>query len=214
MPGCCDPDEYAKVFTPRQARRAVRRYLDRGLGGTAGDLARAVAETGIDSATVLEVGGGAGTIQVELLRRGAASAVNIELSPNWEVPAAELADEAGVSHRVTRRVGDFVSLAPTLEAADVVVLHRVVCCYPDWKAMLDAAGRLAYRVVALTFPVDRWWTRWYIRVANLLMAATGSSFRAFVHPAAPMLGVLGDAGFTTTHDRSGAGWRTVVVAKP
>ncbi len=213
MPGCCDPDEYAKVFTPRRARRAVRRYLDRGLGGTAGDLARAVAETGIDSATVIEVGGGAGTIQVELLRRGAASAVNIELSPNWEVPAAELADETGVSDRVTRRVGDFVGIAPTLEAADVVVLHRVVCCYPDWKAMLDASARLADRVVAVTFPLDRWWVRWYIRVGNLLIGATGSTFRAFVHPAAPMLGVLADAGFTATHDRKGGGWRTVVLAK-
>jgi Methyltransferase domain len=213
MPGCCDPDDYARVFTPRRARREVRRYLDRGLGGTARDLAGAVAETGIDGATVLEVGGGAGSIHVELLRGGAASAVNIELSPNWEAPAAELADEAGVSDRVTRRVGDFVGIAPTLAAADVVVLHRVVCCYPDWKAMLDATARVADRVVALTFPLDRWWVRWYIRAGNLLIGATGSTFRGFVHPAAPMLGVLGDAGFTATHDRTGAGWRTVVVAK-
>jgi hypothetical protein len=28
-----------------------------------------------------------------------------------------------------------------------------------------------------------------------------------------MLGVLGDAGFTATHDRKGGGWRTVVLAK-
>jgi magnesium-protoporphyrin O-methyltransferase len=213
MAGCCEPGEYAKVFTSRRARREVRRYLGRGLRGTAAELATAVAETGIDDATVLEVGGGAGTIQVELLRRGAASAVNVELSPNWEAPAAELAGDAGVSDRVVRRVGDFVSLAPTLQPADVVVLHRVVCCYPDWKAMLDATARLAGRVVALTFPVDRWWTRWYIRTANVLIGATGSTFRAFVHPVAPMLGVLGSAGFTTTHDRSGAGWRTVVLAR-
>ncbi len=213
MADCCDPADYATVFTPRRARRAVRRYLERGLTGTAGDLAGALTDTGIDGASVLEVGGGAGTIQVELLRRGAASAVNVELSPGWEGAAGELLAESGVTERVERRLGDFVVLSATLDRADVVVLHRVVCCYPDWAAMLEAVAGLARRVVAITFPVDRWWARLGICAGNLLTGATKCRFRGFVHPAAAMLRLLGDAGFAVTSDRSGVLWRTVVMVK-
>jgi magnesium-protoporphyrin O-methyltransferase len=35
-----------------------------------------LADRGIDGATVLKIGGGVGQVQVELLRRGAARAVN------------------------------------------------------------------------------------------------------------------------------------------
>ncbi|MGA7098367.1 MAG: SAM-dependent methyltransferase, partial [Acidimicrobiia bacterium] len=59
--------------------------------------------------TVLEVGGGIGAIQIELLRRGAASATNVELSPGYEKVAETLSEEEGLSDRITRDVGDFVT---------------------------------------------------------------------------------------------------------
>src|SRR3712207_8145994 len=50
--------------------------------------------------TVLEIGGGVGEIQIELLRRGAASATNLELSPAYEQEGARLLDETGMAGRV------------------------------------------------------------------------------------------------------------------
>ncbi len=191
----------------------MRRYLTRGLDGTAADLARAVATQGVAGATILEVGGGVGTIHVDLLRGGAGTAVNVELSPGWEPDAAELLARLDLADRVERRLGDFVVTAPTLLPADVVILHRVVCCYPHWEPMLDAAGRLAGRVVGLTFPVDRWWTRGAIAVGNRVIGLTGCGFRGFVHPVAAMLGALATAGFQVSHDRTGTIWRTVVLAR-
>jgi hypothetical protein len=41
-------------------------------------------QRGIAGASVLEVGGGVGEIHLELLRRGATRAVNLELSPAYE----------------------------------------------------------------------------------------------------------------------------------
>ncbi len=211
--GCCDPGDYRRVFTPARAGRTVRRYLARGLDGTAADLAQAVAAHGVAGATLLEIGGGAGTIHVDLLRGGAASAVNVELSPGWEAAAAELLAGLDLADRVQRLVGDFVTTADTQQPADVVILHRVVCCYPHWKPMLAAAGRLAGRVVGLTVPVDRWWTIVAIAVGNRFFGLTGCGFRGFVHPIAPMLGALATAGFQVSHDRSGAIWRTVVLTR-
>jgi len=44
--------------------------------------------SGIEGATVLEIGGGVGEIQIELLKRGAASSVNLELSSAYEESGA------------------------------------------------------------------------------------------------------------------------------
>jgi hypothetical protein len=48
-------------------------------------------ELGIEGASILEIGGGVGEIQVELLQAGAARAQNLELSPAYEHEAHKLA---------------------------------------------------------------------------------------------------------------------------
>ena len=50
---------------------------------------------GIEGATVLEIGGGVGEIHIELLKRGAERAVNLELSPAYADEAQRLLREAG-----------------------------------------------------------------------------------------------------------------------
>ena len=55
----------------RQSRAA--RYRRRGLDRTARRMVDLLTEAGIDGATVLEIGGGVGEIELELLERGAAS---------------------------------------------------------------------------------------------------------------------------------------------
>ncbi len=96
MGDCCDPDGYDKVFSGRFATRMARRYRRRGLSRSARALVDFLAERGIEGATVLEIGGGVGEIQVELLRRGAARAVNLELAAGYEAEAAQLLRSSGL----------------------------------------------------------------------------------------------------------------------
>src|SRR4051794_5268088 len=56
---------------------------------------------GLEDATVLEIGGGVGEIHLELLKRGAARAVNLELSPAYDAEAARLVREAAVDPRAS-----------------------------------------------------------------------------------------------------------------
>jgi hypothetical protein len=62
----------------------AKHYRTRGLGKTARRIVELVVERGVAGATLLEVGGGVGDIQVELLKRGAVRATNLELSPAYE----------------------------------------------------------------------------------------------------------------------------------
>jgi SAM-dependent methyltransferase len=210
---CCYSGEYAEFFSERAARRTAHRYLRRGLRGSARGLVDAVAAADVVGATVLEVGGGVGGVAADLLERGAAAALNVELSPSWEGAAAHVLARKGLEGRVDRRVGDFVALAEALPKADVVLLHRVLCCYPDWPAMLGAAMSRSRQLVAFTVPTDRWATRAVVTAGNALLRARGREFRAFVHPIEPLRGALAADGFRIRSDRSGVVWRTVTAER-
>ncbi len=136
MAGCCNPRGCDRFFTRRFARRVAKRYRRKGLDETARRMVAFLELRGIEGATVLEVGGGVGEIQLELLKRGAARAVNLELSPAYEEEATSLLRAAGLEGRAERRLHDIAVDPEGVEAADVVVLHRVVCCYPDYERLL------------------------------------------------------------------------------
>ncbi len=125
---CCEPDAYDAAFSDRFARRVARRYRRRGLSRSSRAIVSFLSERGIAGASVLEIGGGVGDIQVELLRRGATRATNLEMSTNYEPEAVELLDRAGVRDRVDRRFLDIALVPDEVDRADIVVLHRVVCC--------------------------------------------------------------------------------------
>jgi hypothetical protein len=180
--GCCQPGGYERIFGAKQARLAADRYRKRGLGGTSRSLVELAGD--VSGETVLEVGGGVGAIELDLLAAGAERATNVELSGEYEEEAAKLLAERGLEERVDRRVADFVT--EPVEPHDVVVLHRVVCCYPDVDRLVGLAASRTRRLMVLTYPRDRPWTRAGVRVVNLFLRISGSEFRAFVHPVARM----------------------------
>jgi hypothetical protein len=51
----------------------------------------------VEGKTLLEVGGGIGAIEIELLKAGMARAINVELTPTYEAAARELLVEAGLT---------------------------------------------------------------------------------------------------------------------
>lgn len=175
---CCGPAG-AEIFDERQASRDLRSYRRRGLDAAGRKLVDTVAGKGRD---VLEIGGGIGAVELELLRRGAERAVNVELSPAYDRFALELAEEAGVADRIERRIGDLVEQPGLAGEADVVVMHRVVCCYPDMPGLVGTAAGYARRALALSYPRDTWWTRSGARAGNLVMRLMRKEYRAFIHP--------------------------------
>ena len=108
MDGCCDPGGYGALFGKRFSRHLARRYR-RGPGPHRHPDARLPHGQGVDGASVLEIGGGVGALQLELLQRGASRATNLELVDSYEDDAAALAAEAGVADRMTRRQVDLAT---------------------------------------------------------------------------------------------------------
>jgi hypothetical protein len=207
MSGCCDPHEYDAVFTSKYARRTARKLRASGLDDTAARMVDFVVGQGIDGATVLEIGGGVGGLHLELLRRGARTATNVELSSAYDAEAAELLDEAGLTGRVDRRIVDLAADPEAVPRADVVVLHRVVCCYPDFPRLLGAAADLARRVLVFSYPRPHVLTRAGTWLENLGYAARGQDFRTFVHSPSAMVDVLGGHGLIAAQSGQNTMWR-------
>jgi 2-polyprenyl-3-methyl-5-hydroxy-6-metoxy-1,4-benzoquinol methylase len=167
----------------------------------------------IFSETLLEVGGGIGAIEIELLKTGMAQAVNVELTPTYEAAAAELIAEAGLSERVERRVMDFAETGTEVETADVVVLNRVICCYSDMPKLACAAADHAGGMLVMSFPNRRWWTRLGLTVANLGFRVIRLQFRVFLHPPALILAAVEQRGFITRFNQPGLFWQVVALER-
>ncbi|MBW3592601.1 MAG: SAM-dependent methyltransferase [Actinobacteria bacterium] len=210
---CCSGHGHADFFSEKTAQRDARRYRRRGLDAAGERLVGFLRERGVEGATVLEVGGGVGAIQLELLKAGAARATNVELSPAYEEHAAALAREAGLDHRVERRLFDFAARADDVDAADVVVLHKVVCCYPDYRSLVGAAAARARGDFVLTFPRDEWWTRAGCRAINALQRVRGHAFRAYVHPPIAVLAAAGEEGLRRVRRDRDAVWLFEALAR-
>lgn len=213
MPSCCHPQSYGQIFGARFARRAARRYRRRGLVKTARRTVEYLQDAGVAGATVLEVGGGVGEIQLELLKGGADRTVNLELSPAYEAEAERLLREAGLEGRMLRRLHDIAADPHSVEPADVVVLHRVVCCYPDYEALLAAAASHCRRLLVLTYPRHNGISRSLIAIQNLGLRLLRRDFRAFVHPPPAMLAVLRDHGLEVASAHDGLAWHVTGLAR-
>jgi magnesium-protoporphyrin O-methyltransferase len=213
MPECCSPGDLDDIFSESQAESDARAYRRSGLDAESSRIADAVRRTVQGPFTILEVGGGIGAIQLALLRDGAASAINVELSRSYEPLARELIAEAGLEARVERRVADFVAESAAIAPADAVILQRVVCCYPHATALVEAAAQHARRVLVLTFPVDRWWIRLALPLENVWMRLRGSKFRSFVHRTATVLAAAERHGLHLDERRQGFVWQMLVLTR-
>jgi hypothetical protein len=207
MEGCCPSRDYHRFFNQRFARRLANRYRKRGLDQTARTMVQFLHELGLEGVSVLEVGGGVGEIQVELLQAGAARAQNLELSPAYEEQAHWLAGQAGSKGGSTG--------ASTISPRTLGRWRRptwwsctgVVCCYPDYERLLGAAADHAQRALVFSYPPRNALSRAFYGVFNLVMRLTGSGFRGFAHPPGAMLAVVEDRGLRRTFQRRSRIWQ-------
>jgi hypothetical protein len=210
---CCSPEGYRQIFSEKSARAEVRRYQRRGLDRTSRRIVDLLREEGVAERTLLEVGGGIGAVEIELLKAGVTRAVSVELTPTYEKAAGELLREAGFEGRVERRVTDFAETGAEVEAADIVVMNRVLCCYPDMPKLARAAADHAREKLVISFPNGRLWTRLAIATANLGLRVMRRRFRIFAHSPRMILTTAEQRGLKTQLNRRGVFWQIAALRR-
>jgi magnesium-protoporphyrin O-methyltransferase len=213
MPECCSPKGYRWVFSERSAHAEARRYRRRGLDGTSRQIVDFLKTQGVEGKTLLEVGGGIGAIQIELLRAGASRALSVELTPTYEEVATGLLRDRGLSDRVERRVMDFAEAAAEVEGADIVILNRVICCYPDMPKLTAAAARHTNRVLVMSYPRRSWWTRMGFGLSNALLLLLRREFHIFVHSPQQIAATVRREGLEPMFSRQGPLWTVAAMRR-
>ena len=213
MPTCCGADSCAKFFDEKNAKTDARRYLKNGLDPTGRRMVDAIVDKGVIGSSVLEVGGGIGAIQIELLRAGAVRSTNVEIVDTYESEAHLLLETVGLADRVERKVLNFAESSADIAGADLVVLHRVICCYPDMESLVRAAATHAGRLLALSFPPDRWWWRIGARLATAWFRLRGCGFRIYTHDPRRILATAASAGFRPLLEHRGLAWQVAVLER-
>jgi hypothetical protein len=206
MAGCCRAGPCEEIFTRRFARRSLENLRRKGLGKLERRMVGVASEPGLDGARVLEIGGGIGALQAELLGAGAEQGEVVELVAAFEPYARELALERGLEERTSFRVADVLEEPEAVPPADVVLMNRVVCCSPDGVELAGRAAALARRTLVLSFPRDVAWVRGGGRVINLGFAVFGRSFRLFVHPRAALVAAAEAEGLRLSGAGRGVAW--------
>ena len=213
MADCCDPIAYRRFFNSKEATRRLRSYRRRGLDGTASDIVDFVRKKGVAGRSVLEIGGGVGDFQVELLKSGASHSVNVELSTGYEDAARDLMESEDLVGRMERRIGDFVERHDEVDAADIVVLNRVICCYPWMDRMMDAALGKTDWLLAIAVPRDHVFARVFVSAGNAINRFRNCGFQAYVHQVDHIERRATESGLRRVYLRQGLIWRGLVFER-
>jgi hypothetical protein len=206
MTCCTGPCAAASHFNPKKADRDLQRYQRSGPDATTRILLSELRRWPLQGLHLLDVGGGIGVIAVELASAGLTSVTVADASAGYLEAARRHLASRDASLSAQFILGDFAATAASVPDADIVTLDRVVCCYPDVEALLRGAATRARRMVAFTYPRDRWYVRVAVVLENSWYRLKRDPFRAFVHSPNRMASVLESAGFVRAARQATLQW--------
>jgi tRNA1(Val) A37 N6-methylase TrmN6 len=210
---CCEFRVLETRFDRARVARKLVKYRSDGPVKETRMLVDALKSEGIEGCTLLDIGGGIGGIQHELLKAGVVQATNVEASLAYIEASMEEAAREGLADRVTLLHGDFVALAPEVPSADIVTLDRVICCYRDADALVGLSCARANRLYGVVYPREEWWTRLDTLLRNAISRIKSDPFRLFVHPTKAIDTMVRANGLRPRFQRKTLYWQVVVYGR-
>ncbi len=210
---CCQLQGIEETFSDPLVDRELLRFRANGPNRTTQMLTEAIEREGIQGLSLLDIGGGVGAVEYELLAAGCQSAMDVDASKAYIRVASEEAQQRGLAERISHQHGNFVDLAPQIPEADIVTLDRVICCYPDMEKMVSMSAAHARKLYGLVFPRDAWWARIGFAVINFLFRLQRSSFRIYPHSTRAVDALISRSGLKPRFFRKTMVWQVAVYAR-
>lgn len=214
---CCSPrdvNDLNNTFDAPRARNDARRYLKKGLDQRTRKLIAYLQTHCSEPISVLDIGCGAGGAHLELLRQGVADqAIGIDASSAYLAAARDNAARLNLSDRVTYEQQDFAQTADSFAPADVVLMDRVICCYPYLPQLLGSAAQHSQRFLSLSYPRDTWWTRWPYSLFDFCQTLFRSKYHLYLHPHTQVIALAHAAGLQPVHADHAGIWQIMVFAR-
>ena len=210
---CCQCQGIEEAFNDQFVNRELSKFRSKGPSKTTRILINALKGEGILGLSLLDIGGGVGAVQHELLEAGCQSATDVDASTAYLRAAREEAQRRGLAERVSYRHGNFVDLAAQVPEADIVTLDRVICCYPGMEALVELSAARARKLYGLVFPRETWWMKVGLAVMNFFFRLRRTPFRIFSHSSQAVEALLSRNGFKRRFYRRTLAWQVVVYSR-
>jgi len=211
--GCCQCQGIENMFDKKAAKRELKRYLKKGPRKTTSLLLDAINKKGVQGLDFLDIGGGIGAIQYDLIKAGASNGTSVEASSAYIDVVKEETLQNGLVERVNFIHGDFTTMASDVDSADIVTLDKVICCYDDMVELVGLSSKLARKIYAVIYPRDEWWTKLVLPMMNFYTRIKGSSFRAFIHPTKKVEEIIFGNGLKRTYYATTLVWQVAIFTR-
>ncbi len=190
------------------------RYKKSGLSQSSRLLMRFFEEEGITGKRILDLGCGAGAFAVETLKGRAGSVVGVDLSPEMIKTAGQLALANGFVAKAKFQLGNAATM--DLPPSDIVVMDKVICCYPEYGPLLRNAVGTGGGTVGFVVPRDAGLMIGPLRLGVLIMnffQRRRNQTQFYLHPLSAVDRLLRESGFERKHKAGARFWLVFLYAK-
>jgi magnesium-protoporphyrin O-methyltransferase len=189
---CCGADLF---FNKKMAAKEYKNYLKKGPSKATSKIIDQLAEKDVAGKSLVDVGGGIGALQWWFLKKGGKHTTDIDASSGYLKQAEIHAAKNGWQEQSRFLLGDCIEIYDEIETVDFITLDKVVCCYPNYKEILNATCKKSTGLVSLSYPMDGIIAQGIKRLADLFFMLLGNPYRPFIHSVKEIRSIFAENGY-------------------
>jgi magnesium-protoporphyrin O-methyltransferase len=205
---CCGAD---LLFDEKTAKKQYKSYLKKGPSKVTKKLIEQLSLQNTEK-TLLDIGGGIGALQWWFLNNSGESTIGVDASSGYIKLATEHALKSGFENQTNYILGDFTEVAPALPKVDILTLDKVICCYPNYKDILETASEKA-NIIALSYPMDGIVADAFRGLGVLYMKFKKNPFKPYIHRVSDVRLTMKNLGYQRVNHTLSFPWNVETYVK-
>jgi len=211
---CCSVNNKNGIgcFFSKEAKNFNKRYTRKGFEKSQKQILEYLISGKVNGLSILEIGCGTGHLHRYLLNHGASSAIGVDLSEEMINLAKKHAINEKLEPRVTYYTGDFIDFSNQINKCDIVLLDKVICCYPEAMDLVFKSMQKAKQLYIYTIPRNKWWIRYGIKVTAYFLQLFRSGFFPYFHDHEKITSLLKKHSFYPDSITHSFAWETYIFS--
>ena len=207
---CCGSES---IFDKKEAAKNLKKYRKKGPDKFTKLLLNALYQNELSNLSLLDIGGGIGILQHELLKKGIIKTTDVDASPASIEIAKQIMKENGTEDKANFIYSDFNDCNQTVEKHDIVTMSRVVCCYPDAVSLINHSADKAVKYYGLIYPRDGVLASTIKTIMNFTLYLKKNPFRTYIHSERLLEETVLKNGFEEIYKGLAFPWRVVLYKR-
>jgi magnesium-protoporphyrin O-methyltransferase len=207
---CCGSES---IFDAKKAQQHLKTYRKKGPDKFTTKLLESLSQNNLENLTLLDIGGGIGVLQHELIKKGINKTTDIDASPEYIAVAKGLMQENGNEDKMEFIYSDFNDCHKEVEKHDIVTLSRVVCCYPDAVELINNSAAKANQYYGIVYPSNGILADMVQACMNFIFYLKRNPFRVFMHDENLIEETIGKNGLKRIYYGSAFPWKIALYKR-